>query len=90
MPGVKPGGVKKAKAAGTANRPYMSLTAYMRDGTARIIPAVVHVEGLSRIKTVSKTSELFYHSLILAFHACTGVPMILNTLFNTLSGEPIV
>ena len=89
-PGVKRWGVAKAKADGTAKSPYMSLTAYARDGKASLIPAVVHVDGTSCLQTVSKTAKPFYHSLISDFYACTGIPMILNTSFNTLPGDPIV
>ena len=68
----------------------MSLIAYVRDGKVSLIPAVVHVDGSYRLQTVSKTSEPFYHSLISAVHARTSIPMILNTPFNALPGEPIV
>ena len=68
----------------------MIITAYTKDRKVSLIPTVVHVDGLSRIQTVSKTDEKIYHSLILDFHSRTGVTMILNNLFNTLSGEPIV
>ena len=88
--GVKLGEFAKGKVVSTANSPYMSLTAYTRDGKASKPPAVVHVDGSSCLQTVSKTAKPFYHSLMLAFHARTGVPMILNNLFNTLSGEPII
>ncbi|HNV68908.1 MAG TPA: carbamoyltransferase C-terminal domain-containing protein [Candidatus Ozemobacteraceae bacterium] len=52
------------------------------------IPAVVHVDGTSRIQTVRASSAPRYHSLISAFERRTGVPMVLNTSFN--DSEPIV
>ena len=57
---------------------------------AQKVPAVAHVDGSSRLQTVSRLHEPTYHSLIAAFWRLTGVPMVLNTSFNTLRGEPIV
>ena len=68
----------------------MSLTAYARDRKVNLVPTVVQVDRSSRLQMLSKTAEPFYHSLISDFHDCTGVPMILNTSFNTLPGELIV
>lgn len=52
------------------------------------IPAVVHVDGTSRIQTVSNNSNPLYHELITNFYQITGVPIVLNTSFN--DSEPIV
>jgi carbamoyltransferase len=52
------------------------------------IPAVVHIDGTSRIQTVSKQSNPLYHSLINYFYQLTEVPLVLNTSFN--DSEPIV
>jgi carbamoyltransferase len=53
-----------------------------------LIPAVVHVDGTSRIQTVSKATNPRYHAMISEFFRLTGVPMVLNTSFN--DSEPIV
>lgn len=70
--------------------PYMSLTAQVKEAKRELIPAVTHVDGSSRLQTVTPAADPGYHRLISAFHAATGVPMVLNTSFNTLPGEPIV
>lgn len=70
--------------------PYMSITAQVKDSKRDLIPAVTHVDGSSRLQTVTPESEPHYHRLISAFFKATGVPMVLNTSFNTLKGEPIV
>jgi predicted NodU family carbamoyl transferase len=76
---------------GNANvSPYMSLTAMVRSEKREKIPAVTHVDGSSRLQTVTPESEPLYHKLITKFYELTGVPMVLNTSFNTLPGEPIV
>lgn len=70
--------------------PYMGLTAQVKDSKRGRIPAVTHVDGSSRLQTVTAEAEPKYHRLISAFFKATGVPMVLNTSFNTLKSEPIV
>ncbi|KAL7506996.1 hypothetical protein ACHAXN_004207 [Cyclotella atomus] len=70
--------------------PYMSITAQVKKALQKQIPAVTHVDGSSRLQTVTAEAEPFYHRLISAFYKLTGVPMVLNTSFNTLKSEPIV
>jgi carbamoyltransferase len=52
------------------------------------IPAVLHHDGTGRLQLVSQKSNPRYHELISAFHALTGVPLVINTSFN--DSEPIV
>jgi carbamoyltransferase len=52
------------------------------------IPGVVHIDGTSRVQTVSQSSNAKYHKLISEFEQLTGVPIVLNTSFN--DSEPIV
>lgn len=70
--------------------PYMSMTAMVHNDKRAEIPAVTHVDGSSRLQTVTPDAEPLYHKLISKFFALTGVPMVLNTSFNTLPSEPIV
>lgn len=70
--------------------PYMSQTAMVKKEKRARIPAVTHVDGSSRLQTVTREAEPLYHKLITKFFEMTGVPMVLNTSFNTLPGEPIV
>ena len=53
------------------------------------IPAVTHVDGTSRLQTVSKDINLLFYNLIAEFHKITGVPVLINTSMN-VRGEPIV
>jgi carbamoyltransferase len=53
------------------------------------LPAITHVDGSARIQTVRRAQNPRFHSLIEAFDALTGCPIILNTSFN-MRGEPIV
>ena len=68
--------------------PYMLVNANIKPDKKDLLPAVVHIDGTSRIQTVSKDSNPRYWNLINEFNNITGVPVILNTSFN--ENEPIV
>jgi len=51
--------------------------------------AVTHVDGTSRVQTVSAEQNPYLYRIIDAFERRTGVPVLINTSFN-LRGEPIV
>ena len=53
------------------------------------IPAVTHVDYSARIQTVHEKTNPQFYSLISAFKALTGCPVLVNTSFN-IRGEPIV
>ncbi|GGB55126.1 carbamoyltransferase family protein [Blastomonas aquatica] len=53
------------------------------------IPAVTHVDFSARVQTVTADDNPRFHSLLLAFKAHTGCPVLANTSFN-VRGEPIV
>jgi carbamoyltransferase len=53
------------------------------------IPAVRHVDGTARIQSINREQNPAYYDLLKAFQARTGVPVLVNTSFNT-RGEPIV
>ena len=66
---------------------YMSSVMRAKLNKKKLIPAVVHIDGTSRVQTVKKDNEKFYQ-LIKKFYNNTNVPMLLNTSFN--ENEPIV
>ena len=51
--------------------------------------AVAHVDGTSRVQTVSAEQNPYLYRILDAFERRTGVPVLINTSFN-LRGEPIV
>lgn len=66
------------------------LMAYnVKPGKKTIIPAVTHVDGTARVQTVNSNNNHKYRELIEEFRKLTGIPMVLNTSFNT-KGEPVV
>ncbi|HDZ00391.1 MAG TPA: hypothetical protein ENH52_02870, partial [Nitrospirae bacterium] len=69
--------------------PFMLLVAKVKKGKHKEIPAVIHIDGTARIQTVTKKDNDIFYDLLKEFYRITGVPVILNTSFNT-RGEPIV
>ena len=61
----------------------------VREDKADSIPAVRHVDGTARIQTINSEQHPRYYNLLKEFKALTGVPVLVNTSFNTL-GKPIV
>jgi carbamoyltransferase len=61
----------------------------VRSEQAGRLGAVRHVDGTARVQTVNRDENPGLHALLHAFAAQTGVPVLVNTSFNTL-GEPIV
>jgi len=87
---------KSKQIQGTTKRPvnnispYMSITLQVKEEKQAKVPAITHVDGSARLQSVSKLQNALYHRLIELFEKKSGVPMILNTSFNILRGEPIV
>ena len=69
--------------------PYMLFVHNVRADKACKIPAVRHVDGTARIQTINRQQHPRYYDLLKAFKEKTGVPVLVNTSFNTL-GKPIV
>ena len=74
--------------AGAVHDPFMIQVYPVRPEKRDVIPAVTHVDGSGRLQSVSRDSNARYWTLIRAFEAATGVPVLLNTSFN--ENEPIV
>jgi carbamoyltransferase len=69
--------------------PFMLFVYNVRPEKAERIPAVRHVDGTARVQTINRRQHPRYYDLIKAFQRRTGVPVLINTSFNT-RGEPIV
>jgi len=68
--------------------PFMSFAYPVKRDKREIIPAPTHVDGTSRLQTVTREANPRYWALIKAFEKRTGVPMVVNTSFN--DNEPVV
>lgn len=69
------------------NSPYMQAVAKCRYPDQ--FPAIVHVDGTSRVQTVSADCQSGIRKLLEMWHVWTGCPMLLNTSLN-IRGEPMV
>lgn len=74
---------------GCQSSPFMLFTFPVVEQQRRRIPAVVHIDGTARVQTINRAQNARYYDLLKAFRARTGVPVLVNTSFNT-RGEPIV
>ena len=72
-----------------AESPFMLFVFDVRADKENRIPAVRHVDGTARIQTINRQQNARYYDLLRAFADRTGVPVLINTSFNT-RGEPIV
>jgi carbamoyltransferase len=67
--------------------PYMQFAARCRQPER--FPAVVHVDGTSRVQTVTAEQHSLLYEILLNWEAATGCSMLLNTSLNS-RGEPLV
>jgi carbamoyltransferase len=73
--------------AGWNDSHYMQVIARCRH--PELFPAVVHVDGTSRVQTVPRNSRSGIRELLEKWYVMTGCPMLLNTSLN-IRGEPMV
>ena len=69
--------------------PYMSFSPQVKPETRQLAPAIVHVDGTSRVQTVTRAQNPVIHGLLMQIREQTGAPILMNTSFNRM-GEPVV
>lgn len=74
---------------GPIEAPFMLFVFDVLQDKAARIPAVRHTDGTARVQTVRRDQHPLYYDLLAAFERRTGVPVLVNTSFNT-RGEPVV
>jgi carbamoyltransferase len=74
---------------GPVPSPHMLFVHRVNDQWKDRIPAVVHVDGTARAQTVDRRDEPLMAAVLDGFEARTGVPVVVNTSFNT-AGRPMV
>ena len=68
---------------------FMTITCDVKSAWRDRIPAVVHVDGSARPQIVDPTPRTLYRRILEAWHARSGLPVLVNTSFN-VHEEPIV
>lgn len=69
--------------------PFMLFVFDVLPDKADKIPAVRHTDGTARVQTVNSRQNPLLYDLLRAFEERTGIPVLVNTSFNT-RGEPVV
>lgn len=69
--------------------PFMLLVGKVKESKKGLIPSAIHVDGTSRIQTITKEDNDVFYELVKEFKNITNIPMIINTSFND-NNEPIV
>lgn len=69
--------------------PFMLRVHKFRPEKRAQVPAVVHVDNTGRLQTITREVNGRFYELVRRFYEKTGVPILLNTSFNS-GGEPIV
>jgi carbamoyltransferase len=69
--------------------PFMIMACQVRQDMRETLPSVLHVDGSSRVQTVTREQNEGYWELIEEFGKLTGIYVLLNTSFND-RGEAIV
>jgi carbamoyltransferase len=67
--------------------PYMQFTAACKRPAD--FPAICHIDGTSRVQTVTREQHPQLYELLSEFNSRTGFPMLLNTSLN-VRGQPLV
>lgn len=71
----------------TPRSPYMQFVAVCK--RPEEFPAIIHVDGTSRVQTVAEQDNPGYYKLLKSWYEETGCPMLLNTSLN-IKGKPMV
>jgi len=71
-----------------ASSPYMTEVFSLKNEIKTRYPATTHIDGTTRLQTVTPESNSLFFRLISEFEKFSCVPMVLNTSFN--QQEPIV
>jgi carbamoyltransferase len=62
--------------------PYMNIIFKAKENTKKFFPGVVHVDGTSRVQTVSNKENKKFYILIKKFYKITNCPIVVNTSLN--------
>jgi len=62
---------------------YMSFSPPVREEYRKVLPAVTHIDGSSRLQTVAKEDNEFIYNVLDEFEKITNIPVLVNTSFNS-------
>jgi carbamoyltransferase len=62
--------------------PFMNIIFKAKENTKHLFPGVVHIDGTSRVQTVSEKENKKFYKLINEFYKITNCPILINTSLN--------
>jgi carbamoyltransferase len=62
--------------------PFMNIIFKAKENTKNLYPGIVHVDGTSRVQTVSKKENKKFYKLIDEFYKISNCPILINTSLN--------
>jgi len=68
---------------------WMTFSPQVKEEWKEKLPAITHVDGSSRVQTVTEEQNPFIYKLLTEFKEKTGVGVLVNTSFN-VNGKPIL
>ena len=55
----------------------------LREEYKKLLPSVTHVDGSSRLQTLTRDQNDYIYDILDSFEQITGMPILINTSFNT-------
>jgi len=80
---------KYFESADFENLEFMSYAPMVREEFQESLPSITHIDGTSRLQTVTEDSHQFFHDLLKTFSKYSDINVLLNTSFN-IRGNPIL
>jgi carbamoyltransferase len=64
------------------NSPFMNIVFKAREITKNLLPEIVHIDGTSRVQTVSEGDNKKFYKLLQEFNKISNYPILINTSLN--------
>lgn len=71
------------------NMEFMSYAPLVKEEYRELLPSITHVDGSSRLQTVTEDSHKFFYELLKTYSKYSDINVLLNTSFN-IRGNPIL
>ena len=73
---------KYFETSNNVNYSYMSYSPKVREECRKMLPAITHVDGSSRLQTLKSEQNPYLYEILREFEKLSGYPILVNTSFN--------
>jgi predicted NodU family carbamoyl transferase len=73
---------KYFETSNNVNYSYMSYSPKVREEYRKMLPAITHVDGSSRLQTLKSEQNPYLYEILREFEKLSGYPILVNTSFN--------